>query len=148
VSNIYSDNPQTNGITSIHLNGSLIRPTINNGYVEITRTWISGDTLEIVLPTQIQRIKAVDQVVADRGRVALQYGPLVFNIESVDNGNQDVGNLILSPDSSLTLDSMWMEDHMAPVIRGTFANGSAMTAVPNYTRLNRGGRSLVWIKDQ
>jgi hypothetical protein len=34
------------------------------------------------------------------------------------------------------------------VIKGTFADGTPMTAVPNYARLNRGGRSIVWLKDQ
>jgi hypothetical protein len=27
-------------------------------------------------------------------------------------------------------------------------NGKPLTAIPNYARLNRGGRSIVWIKDQ
>jgi hypothetical protein len=31
-------------------------------------------------------------------------------------------------------------------IKGQLANGQPMQAVPNYTRLNRGGRSLVWMK--
>jgi hypothetical protein len=34
------------------------------------------------------------------------------------------------------------------VITGTFADGSPLTAIPNYARLNRGGRSIVWMRDQ
>jgi hypothetical protein len=34
------------------------------------------------------------------------------------------------------------------VIKGAFANGAPLTAIPNYARLNRGGRSIVWLKDQ
>ncbi len=34
------------------------------------------------------------------------------------------------------------------VMRGTFADGAPLTAIPNYARNNRGGRSLVWIKDR
>jgi hypothetical protein len=33
-------------------------------------------------------------------------------------------------------------------IRGTFANGTAMTAIPNYARNNRGGRSIVWMREE
>ena len=32
------------------------------------------------------------------------------------------------------------------VIKGEFVNGKPMVAVPNYGRLNRGGRSMVWMK--
>jgi hypothetical protein len=31
-------------------------------------------------------------------------------------------------------------------VHGTFADGSPLVAIPNYARLNRGGRSLVWMK--
>jgi DUF1680 family protein len=83
-------------------------------------------------------------VAADVGRVALRYGPLVYNIESVD---QDVG-LALGPSSALSTE--WKADLLGGVmvIKGTFTNGAAMTAIPNYARNNRGGRSIVWIKDQ
>jgi hypothetical protein len=33
------------------------------------------------------------------------------------------------------------------VVKGSFKDGQPMLAIPNYARLNRGGRSLVWIKD-
>ncbi len=34
-------------------------------------------------------------------------------------------------------------------IRSTFADGTTMTAIPNYARLKRGGkRSIVWIRNQ
>jgi uncharacterized protein len=32
------------------------------------------------------------------------------------------------------------------VIRGEFGDGTPLLAIPNYARLNRGGRSIVWIK--
>ena len=34
------------------------------------------------------------------------------------------------------------------IVRGALADGSALTAIPNYARNNRGGRSIVWIKDR
>jgi hypothetical protein len=34
------------------------------------------------------------------------------------------------------------------VIQGKFTDGKPMLAIPNYARLNRGGRSIVWVKDQ
>jgi uncharacterized protein len=34
------------------------------------------------------------------------------------------------------------------VIKGKFANGSDLNAVPNYARNNRGGHSIVWMQDK
>ncbi len=144
VSTLYSSTPIVAGVTSISVNGQPVEPQIDKGYAVIDRTWKAGDKVDLVFPMAVQRVKAVEQVAADRGRVALKYGPLVYNIESVD---QDV-NSILSDDSPLTAE--WDGNLLGGVmvIKGKFADGSALTAVPNYARLNRGGRSLVWIRDQ
>jgi DUF1680 family protein len=148
VSTCYSSTPEANGITSISVNGTAISPTINKGYAEITRTWKAGDRIALVLPLTIQRVNAVSNVAADVGRVALQYGPLVYNIESVDHNNVNVTTLAL--DSNAALSTQWNGDLLGgiAVIKGAFTNGTALTAIPNYVRNNRGGRSIVWIKEQ
>ncbi len=33
-------------------------------------------------------------------------------------------------------------------VTGSWSNGNPFTAIPNYSRLNRGGSSDVWFKDQ
>ena len=65
------------------------KPKIENGYAVIDRTWKAGDKIELELPMEPQRVKCIDEVEANRGRVALRYGPLVYNIESVDGNNMD-----------------------------------------------------------
>jgi len=145
VSALYTAMPAANGITSIAINGSTITPTIENGYAIITRTWNPGEKIDLVLPMTVQRIKADDRVVADRNRVALRYGPLIYNLEAVDQPNLDEP---LKPDTALTAD--WQPNLLGGVIaiKGQFADGSPLLAIPNYARCNRGGRSLVWMKDQ
>jgi hypothetical protein len=83
---------------------------------------------------KIQRIRAIDKVEADQGKVALRYGPLIYNIEKVDVG--DVGK-VLPPDAPLTTE--WRGDLLGGVmvIKGKFADGSPMIAIPNYARMNR-----------
>lgn len=144
VSDLYTCTPAVTDMTSISVNGSPVSPSMDQGYAVITRTWTAGDKIDLVLPLAVQRVKASTKVSADAGRVALRYGPLIYNIESVD---QNV-NLILSPDSALS--TQWNPNLLGGVmvIKGTFTNGAPMTAVPNYARLNRGGRSLVWMRDQ
>jgi hypothetical protein len=33
------------------------------------------------------------------------------------------------------------------IVKGVWADGSPLIGIPNYARLNRGGRSIVWIKE-
>jgi uncharacterized protein len=144
VSGLYTAAPSCDGITSLSVNGEPATPAVDKGYAAINRTWKPGDKIELVLPMRVQRVKASGKVAADVGRVALRYGPLVYNIESVD---QNV-DLVLGPNAALSTE--WKPELLdgVTIIKGAFTNGAAMTAIPNYARNNRGGRSLVWIKDQ
>ena len=153
VSDLYSDSPSANGITSIALNGTTMAPTMKQGYVAIHRKWKAGDKVDLVLPMEIQRVKAIDQIEATRGQIALRRGPLVYCAENV---GQDIEKM-LDPRSPLKAE--WRGDLLGGVmvIRGTWSDGSPMTAIPYYVRNNRllpteeGARrpvsSSVWLKD-
>jgi DUF1680 family protein len=144
VSELYASTPEADGMTSLSVNGQSVPLKVENGYAVINREWKAGDKVEFVLPMTPQRIKADERIEADRGRVALRYGPLLYNIETVDQNIDSV----LKSDSPLT--SEFRSDLLGGVmtIKGTFADGSPMLAVPHYVRLNRGGRSQVWMRDQ
>ncbi|HET9685497.1 MAG TPA: beta-L-arabinofuranosidase domain-containing protein [Gemmatimonadaceae bacterium] len=134
VSELYASTPSSDGIVSLAVNGKRVPQKIENGYAVLSRTWKAGDRIELELPMKVQRIRAIDAVEADRGKVALRYGPLLYNIEAVDVG--DVGK-VLPPDAPLTTE--WRPDLLGGVmvIKGTFADGTPMVAVPNYARMNR-----------
>ena len=134
VSELYASTPDANGLVSLAVNGSPVKQKIENGYAVIDRTWKPGDRIELELPMRVQRIRALDKIEADQGKVALRYGPLVYNIEKVDVG--DIGK-VLPPDAPLTTE--WRGDLLGGVmvIKGTFADGSPMVAIPNYARMNR-----------
>lgn len=149
VSDLYSNTPQANGISSIMVNGKLIQPTVRKGYVIIRRTWQRGDRIDLDLPLQVQRIKGSDKIEATRGQVALRYGPLIYSAEAVD---QDLDK-VLSPDAPLTAEWRPALLEGVMVIKGAWADGSEFMAVPNYARANRPGRdgkvnSTVWLKDE
>lgn len=133
VSELYKPTPAVQGLTSIMVNGSKVTPKIENGYAVITRTWQSGDKIEMAFPLEVQRLTADPKVEADKGLVALKYGPLVYNIEKVD---QDIDKT-LDPKKPLTVE--WRPDLLGgvTVIKGTFSDGSPMLAIPNFTRYNR-----------
>jgi DUF1680 family protein len=143
VSTLYTATPASDGITSMTVNGQPadVKPN-DGGYVRINRSWKAGDTIEFELPMRVQEITASDKVASTRGRVALRRGPLVYNIEAVDE------NVDLPLGKDPQLDSQWDPQLLDGVmtIRGHFADGTPLVAIPNYARLNRGGRSLVWMK--
>lgn len=56
-----------------------------NGYLVLRRTWSDGDTVTLSLPMHVQQIEAHPQVQADRGRFALQRGPLIYCLEACDH---------------------------------------------------------------
>jgi DUF1680 family protein len=143
VSALYRATPDADGIAALAVNGKAMKTTAVNGYVAIRRTWTAGDTVTLDLPLQVQRVTCDERVVANRGRVALRCGPLVYNIESVDQSIEAA----LGPDAELA--AGWEPDLLGGVvaIRGRFANGKPLLAIPNYARNNRGGRSVVWIRD-
>jgi len=145
-SQLYTETPAVSGLVSLAVNGQPVVPEMVNGYANIHRTWQAGDTVTLELPMTVQRIKADDRVKADRGRVALRYGPLIYNVETADQPgiNQSVSKDPLKP--------VWRGDLLGGVVAlsGTWADGSPLLAIPNYARNNRapGGSSMVWLRDQ
>ncbi len=75
-SRLYASQPAAEGLKSLAVNGSRETVKFQNGYAVIARKWKSGDRIELELPLGPQRVKADERVAADRGRVALRYGPL------------------------------------------------------------------------
>ncbi|MEO8370792.1 MAG: beta-L-arabinofuranosidase domain-containing protein [Candidatus Solibacter sp.] len=133
VSSLYTGAPQVSGITSLSVNGAAVKPVIEKGYAVIKRSWKAGDKVELMLPLPVQRVRASDKIEATRGKVALRYGPLIYNIEKVD---QDIAKS-LAPDSALTTE--WRGDLLGGVmvVKGKFADGAPLLAIPNYARCNR-----------
>jgi DUF1680 family protein len=71
--------------TSVSVNGAKIKsPVIEKGYAVVSRTWQTGDVVELDNAMPVERIQANPYVAADRNHVALQRGPLVYCFESVD----------------------------------------------------------------
>ena len=144
VSQLYRSTPLAKGLLSITVNGEAITPKVESGYAVITRQWVAGDRIELELPLEVQRVHAHPSVEAAADRVALRRGPIVYNLESVD---QDVEGVL---PASAPLTAEWQPTLLGGVmaINGTFASGKPLLAVPNYARLNRGGRSLVWVREK
>ncbi len=133
-SELYKPLPQVSGLKSLQVNGKAVPIKIVNGYVAIRRAWKTGDKINVVLPMEIQKVTADEKIEADRGRVALRYGPMIYNVEQADNGG-DINKVISK--GPLTME--WKPEFLNGVmtIKGTWSDGSPLIAIPNYARLNR-----------
>ena len=124
----------------------------NDGYVHLKRAWKAGDVVELDLPMPIQRVYANDQVEADRGKVTLMRGPLVYCLEAADQPDLDLEKLILPRGSEMT--AKYRADLLGGV---TVLEGAAeiadkgkvkITAIPYYAWQNRSkGGMTVWIQE-
>jgi uncharacterized protein len=134
-SKLYHDSPEISGLKSFSVNGEALKPEIRKGYAVVTREWKAGDRIEFELPMEPQRVTADSRIHADAQLVALKYGPLVYNVETVDNQNieRKIGDAPLHAE--------WKPDLLGGVmvIEGNWSDGSKLVAIPNYARMNRVG---------
>jgi uncharacterized protein len=87
---------------TITVNGEQAPAGAPDGYATIEREWKDGDVVALALPMPVRRIVAHERVEADRGRVALQRGPIVYAAEWPDNPNGTVRNIVLPAGARLT----------------------------------------------
>ncbi len=143
---------------TISLNGKRLEDLpVVNGYAELNRNWKAGDTIELDLPMDVRTVVAHDKVAADRGRVALERGPVVYCSEAVDNGGT-VSDLVLPTSANLHA------EHRTDLLGGVMVitgqvhrakrakDGSieliptTLTAIPYYAWAHREvGQMAVWL---
>ncbi len=146
---LYSYVTPARGTVRISVNGKPVRPRSARGFALIERRWGRGDLVEIELPMEPRLIRAREEVAADRGRVALGMGPMVYCLEEADNG--PVRRVTI--DESVTPFFVY-EQHLLEGV-GTLrfpvkeedGRGREAKAVPYYSWANRGrGEMTVWIE--
>ena len=88
-------------------NGEASGLTLTAGsYIEIKRSWQTGDTLVLTLPMKPRLMKAHPKAEEIRNHVAVMRGPLVYCLEGVDLPD-DVSILeVYAPDDMQLIDSM------------------------------------------
>ncbi|ABC92588.1 hypothetical conserved protein [Rhizobium etli CFN 42] len=81
---------------SLSVNGTGVElgAHLRDGYIRIEREWAHGDRVALDLPMALRPQYANPKVRQDAGRVALMRGPLVYCVETTDNG-QDLNAIIL-----------------------------------------------------
>lgn len=154
---------------SFMLNGSQIIPAVTNGYASISRNWKEDDVLNFDLHIEPFLVEANPNIRMDYGKVAIQYGPLIYCLEEIDN-DHDIFEYSVSSDTKL--EAHFEKDLLqgVVVIEGEMQKqsnqewGEALyrrvgttpkmetghfKAIPYYAWSNRGnGRMTVWLNLQ
>jgi len=157
---LYRFSDKSTAEPTLRVNGKPVALKLDKGYVAISRTWKPGDSIELNLPMPVRRVAANDQVSADRGRVALQRGPIVYAAEWPDNPNGKVRNLMLPESARLTAEFdpallKGVEVVKSKAVALAYdAQGKIVkteepfTAIPYYAWANRGrGQMMVWFPE-
>ena len=142
----------------VKVNGELQEAELGaDGYFTVTRQWKKGDKVELHFDMEPRVVKANARVEADRGRVAVERGPLVYCAEWPDN-DFDVLSVLLNRQPSFTVtekpDLLYgLNQIQTPAQTLKYdAEGRlsvqdvTLTLIPYYAWAHRGtGRMAVWL---
>jgi uncharacterized protein len=119
------------------LGGGVVRP----GYAAVERAWRAGDELRLELPVKPRWTRPDPRVDAVRGCVALERGPLVYCLESVDQA-PGVSLDAVAADTTAEL----AERPAGDALPGAVAlEAAGLTFVPYHLWSNRGPSTMrVW----
>ena len=143
----------------IKVNGKPIQAETDKGFAVISRTWEPGDEVTLMLPMPVRINKALEQVEADKNRIAVTRGPLVYCAEGVDNGGR-VQHFFLDklPDPSSVqtqvidkglLKNILKIEIPAQKVSGQSPQNNTLSMIPYYAWNNReDGSMIVWLPTQ
>ena len=156
-SDLYSYSDNQHPAYSVKVNGKPVEATLNKGYFDITRRWRKGDRVEVHFDMLPRVVKAHAKVEADRGRIAVERGPLVYCAEWPDN-DVDIQSVLVNqsprfevverPDllnglTQLVTDAQELTFDNEGALR---ARDVRLTLIPYYAWNHRGpGKMSVWL---
>lgn len=132
----------------LKINGKAKKYSLNDGYIIISRKWKEGDIVELDMPMPVRKVKANRNIEADRDKVAIQKGPIVYCAEWVDHKNSRVLNLVYNPETILKSEYRSELLNGVQVITGEAigAKRLPLTLIPYHVWANRGsGEMMVWL---
>ncbi len=135
---------------NVRVNGKKVKAKLEKGFAVIERRWKPGDRVELSLPLVPRYVQARPEVEADRDRLAVVCGPLVYCAEEADNGL--VQRYWLPKPAALSRTSI-IEDPLQGLtaVETTAAKLDTtgrmpLRLIPYYAWDNRGDRSMiVWL---
>ena len=145
---------------SVKVNGEEVKSDLQKGYLTIDRKWKKGDKVEIHFDMNVRTVRANAKVEADRGRVSVERGPIVYCAEWPDN-DFDVLSVLMNrtpkfegvekPDllygiNQIKTQAQTLEyDESGRLV----AKDHTLTMIPYYAWAHRGaGNMAVWLPNE
>ncbi len=157
-SDLYEYVGKAASLPEVSLNGKTVPLEIgSDGFSSVRRRWEQGDELQLDLPMPIRRVESHPNVEPNRGRIAIERGPVVYCMEGADHDGK-IMNLFLPDDGPLNVERR--DDLLGGV---TVLTGKAkavdrdsdgkvveqavdLTMIPYYAWCHRGPNEMqVWI---
>lgn len=141
-------------VYSIFVNGKQVDASQTDGYATILRTWKAGDVVTLDFPMPVRRIRANDNVEDDRGKLAIERGPILFCLEGKDQADSTVFNKFIPDrtaitatyDANLLNGVMVLNGTACEVAKDGSVKDAPFRAIPYSTWNNRGADQMaVWI---
>ncbi|WP_460538874.1 glycoside hydrolase family 127 protein [Echinicola sediminis] len=139
-SNLYRYTDRKELLPELKVNGEKQSYEIDNGYISLEKVWSKGDKIELNFPMEVRKVTSNEQVAANRDKMALEYGPMVYAFEEIDNSDK-IEELNISQEFTPEFNNNLLGG--INVLKG--ASNGAM-AIPYYSWSNRGiGKMKVWV---
>lgn len=126
--------------------GKPVEWDVQKGYLHLNRKWNNGDPITMDMDMPVERVYSPPLVKENRGKVAVQRGPLVYCLEEVDNE-------VPPYESELSLYDKFLVDHHPLLLGGIdrlkTTGANPLTFIPYYAWDNREqGSMAVWLKEE
>jgi uncharacterized protein len=135
------------GTMNLKINGKNENMTMNNGYLEIKRNWSKGDKIEWSLPMNVRRVTTNEKVLENKNLVALEYGPVVYCAEQIDNAGQ-LSEMVIHDKDEFLVEKKNILSNQVNILKGNIAakkETDKPVFIPYYTWANRGIEKMrVW----
>jgi hypothetical protein len=120
---------------------------LEKGFAKISRSWRTGDIVQLELGMPVRRVVADEKVKADQNRFAVERGPLVYCAEGVDNDGAVLDKVIAG---QVRFASQWNPDLLGGVVRIQMSGAeSSLECIPYYAWCHRGANEMrVWFPTQ
>ena len=138
-SDLYQFCDKAAGGYTVEVNGKAITGIqLENGYLPIKRQWKKGDVVRIHFDMPVRTVVANGKVKADKGRIAVERGPLVYCAEWADNQGINPHHVLMGGDPQFGIDPAY-------TIQNTEADGkpfqvTAITANAQEAVIDGNGR--------
>ncbi|WP_353123435.1 glycoside hydrolase family 127 protein [Dysgonomonas capnocytophagoides] len=157
-SDLYTYVDGSNPQVKVLVNGSETKKHTRAGYWVIEREWKKGDKVTLTMDMPVRRVEANPQVRYDKGLLAMERGPILYALESIDQKRDYIFDIVIPRDSKIEshfeknlLNGVVVLEGNAFAVEKDSASGKVIEkpltfkAIPYSTWNNRGiGQMVVW----